>query len=216
MVDVGRLVDSAAARAKRATADAGRIGKLVAAALEAVEAHGPNVGMGRIAELAGIPRPHVYRYFTNKDELDLEVVRVAAADLAAALRPSLTIGGTVSEIVTEVVATIVGWAGQHPQLFRFIAAQPGARELMHQELLTTFQAYLSEAGLEAEVPPAGVAAVIGMGDAGITWWLDHHDETPEEVTTRLSRYAVAIIYDFADRLGLVVPEDLVFAGRASS
>lgn len=215
MVDVGRLVDSAAARAKRATADAGRIGKLVAAALEAVEAHGPNVGMGRIAELAGIPRPHVYRYFNNKDELDLEVVRVATSDLATALRPSLSISGTVSEIVTEVVSTIVGWAGLHPQLFRFVASQPGARELMHQELLKTFQAYMSDAGFEAEVPPAGVAAVIGMGDAGIRWWLDHQDETQEEVTIRLSRYATAIVYDFADRLGITIPPDMVFAGHDS-
>lgn len=215
MVDVGRLVDSAAARAKRATADAGRIGKLVAAALEAVEAHGPNVGMGRIAELAGIPRPHVYRYFNNKDELDLEVVRVATSDLATALQPSLSMSGTVSQIVTSVVGTVVSWAGTHPQLFRFVAAQPGARELMHAELLKTFQAYMDGAGLGAQVPPAGVAAVIGMGDAGITWWLDHDDETEEQVTTRLSRYATAIVFDFIDRLGLTVPEDMVFEGRES-
>jgi AcrR family transcriptional regulator len=216
MVDVGRLVDSAAARAKRATADAGRIGKLVAAALEAVEAHGPNVGMGRIAELAGIPRPHVYRYFNNKDELDLEVVRVATSDLATALAPSLTITGTVTEIVTEVVKTIVHWAGVHPQLFRFVASQPGARELMHTELLKTFQTYMDGAGLNAQVPPAGVAAVIGMGDAGITWWLDHpEEETEEQVVLRLSRYATAIVFDFADRLGLTIPETMVFAGPES-
>ncbi len=194
---------------------AGRIGKLIAAALEAVEEHGPGVGMGRIAERAGIPRPHVYRYFKDKDELDAEVAKVATADLAGVLRPVLSVNGTTSEIITQVVATLVGWAGEHPQLFRFVAAQPGAREELQRELLSTFAGYVSEAGLEAEVPPAGVAAVIGMGHAGIGWWLDHHDETQEQVTTRLSRYATLIVQDFGARAGLAIPDDMVFTAPAS-
>lgn len=194
---------------------AGRVGKVIAAALQAVEEHGPGVGMGRIAELAGIPRPHVYRYFTNKDELDAEVVKVAAADLAGFVRPSLSISGTTSEIVTAVIGSLVGWAGRHPQLYRFIAAQQEARDQAHRELLRTFAAYLGAAGIHAEVPPAGVAAVIGMGDAGISWWLEHHDETEEQLTARLSRYATLLVHDFAERAGLAIPEDMVFSATGS-
>src|SRR5690349_15505504 len=44
--------------------------QLVAAALSCIEEFGPGVGMGQIAERAGVPRPHVYRVIASKDELD--------------------------------------------------------------------------------------------------------------------------------------------------
>ncbi len=51
---------------------------IIAAAIEAIEAHGPDALTGQIAEMAGVPRTHVYRHFDGKQALDLAVSRHVA------------------------------------------------------------------------------------------------------------------------------------------
>ena len=46
---------------------------LVAAAIEAIREHGPEVGMDAIAGYAGVSKPVLYRYFADKSELWLAV-----------------------------------------------------------------------------------------------------------------------------------------------
>ena len=200
--------------------DDARRAAVVEAALAAIDELGPGVGMGSIAERAGIQRPNVYRLFRSKQQLDAEVAREAAARLNDAVRPHFTGTGTMGEIVRSVIDAGVVWAAAHPQLYRFIARpHPADPRLpprsgwtrMLSEIVAAIEAYLEAGGLEAEVPPGVLASLMGLVDGGIVWWLDHDDETHAAVVERLSRHVTLILHDMAGTLGLDLPEDMVFS-----
>lgn len=220
MVDVAKWVDSTVARRVRKVGDdPGRRAMLVAAAAEAIEELGPSVGMAQIAERAGIPRPHAYRYVESKQQLDLDVARRASADLLEEVRPHLSRRGTPYEVVHGILETTVGWAVQNPNLYRFLAAQ-GQTKTLHQarlgrsrfldELVAAMAAYLRPTEVVPHAPDGVLAGLIGMVDAGLTWWLDHKDETQDEVVDRLSRQVTLVLKDMMVQLGVDVPDDMVF------
>ena len=224
MVDVAKWVDSTVARRVRKVGDdPGRRSELVAAAAAAIDEEGPGVGMARIAERAGIPRPHAYRYVESKKQLDLDVARKASADLLEQVRPQLTRRGTAYEVVHGITAVIVGWAAQHPNLYRFIAAQKQTKAL-HQvrmgrsrfldELIAAMAAYLEPTDAAPQAPDGVLAGVIGMVDAGVIWWFDHEDETQQEVVDRLSRQVTLVLEDMLVQLGYDVPDEMVFGPGA--
>jgi AcrR family transcriptional regulator len=202
-------------------ADHARRAQVVQAALAAIDELGPEVGMGPIAERAGIQRPNVYRLFRSKEQLDAEVARQAAMRLHAAVRPHFARGGTMAEIVRAVIDAGVGWACEHPQLYRFIAsAHPAGGHTpprsgwnrMLAEVLTAIEGYLASNGMRAaQVPPGVLASLMGFVDAGIVWWLDHDDEPRRDVVDRLSRHVTQILRDVAGTLGLDIPDDLVLS-----
>ncbi|KAA1420241.1 TetR/AcrR family transcriptional regulator [Nocardioides humilatus] len=220
MVDVAKWVDSTVARRlRKADDDPSRRSLLIHAAAAAIDEVGPDVGVGQIAERAGIPRPHVYRYVESKKQLDLEVARAASADLLAQVRPHLSRRGTSYEIVHGITTAIVGWAGEHPNLYRFIAAQKQTktlhqarmgRSLFLDALMGAMSDYLRPTQIVPQAPDGVLAGLIGMVDAVIIWWLDHQDETQADVVDRLSRQVTLVLTDEMVRLGVAVPDDMVF------
>jgi AcrR family transcriptional regulator len=209
VVDVGRWVDSPARR-RSSNDSAGRARRRLAvaeAALEVVDELGPHAGTAIIAERAGIPRPHLYRYFSGRDDLDAEVVRLAAQDLNASLRPHLTRRGTPADVVEGLVRACATWADAHPHLYRFLAARGQSRTLQRarmgrsrllDEIAEAARSYTHAA--PSTFPEGILAGVMGMVDATIIWWLDQRDETLESMVGRLSRHVVLLLHDaLADR-----------------
>ncbi len=220
MVDVAKWVDTPAVRrlGRRSSDHDSRRERLVEAAIAAIEAEGPGVGTAKIAERAGLPRPHVYRVFASKDDLDAAVTRAVSADLRERVRPTMARPGTAAEIVRGVVAAFVTWASDHPQLYRFLAARQQTRATHRQrtgrsrflgEIVTAATAYLRSGDIDHEVPDGVLASLMGMVDAGIIWWLDHHDEDEVAVVARLTRQALLILRDMLDELGLELSDDAV-------
>ncbi|GAA0470856.1 hypothetical protein Ade02nite_34090 [Paractinoplanes deccanensis] len=144
--------------------------RIVAAAVRAIEEHGGDAGLAVIADLAGLPRPHVYRHFTGKDELDRAVARHAAKTLGAWIRPSLTVRGTPPQVIEGLITRVLQWAAEHPNLYRF-RVRLGPGEAVPQ-LTGALAAYLGNDGPPEHV----VAGVIGMVDASVLWWFEHRDQ----------------------------------------
>jgi AcrR family transcriptional regulator len=197
--------------------------RVIAAAAQAIDERGPNASMARVAELAGIPRPHIYRHIESKDVLDLEVARLASADLIERVRPQFSRAGTPYDVIHGALAPIVDWAADHPNLYRFIAAQKQTKSLHRvrmgrsrfiDEVYAAMVAYLRPTEFVGDAPDGVLASVIGMADAGVIWWLDHKDETQDEVVERLARQITVVLKDALEHLGLHVPEDMVFDPNA--
>ncbi|GGN30164.1 hypothetical protein GCM10011609_87750 [Lentzea pudingi] len=219
MVDAAKWLYEEPGLSAGGTGDSERRIRVIASATQAIDESGPAVSMGRVAELAGIPRPHIYRYVANKETLDIEVARLASADLMQRVRPYFTRSGTSAEILQGVLTPIIDWAAEHPSLYRFIAAQKQTRAL-HQirlgrtrfldEIIAAASAFLRPARLVDDAPEGVVASVIGMADAGIIWWIDHRDETQHEIVDRLARQIHVVFKDAIMHLGLDFPDDMVF------
>lgn len=221
MVDVAKWLDSSVA--KRLGVDRGgeaaRRAKVLLAAVDAVEELGAGVGMGEVAERAGIPRPHVYRVFASKEMLDIEVARFAATELVRRVRPHFRQVGTPFDVVHGVILAVVEWAAEHPNLYRFLAAQQQTkawhrarfgRTRFLDEIATAMDRYLDAGGYTAKAPDGVLAGLMGMVDASIIWWLDHRDESKRDVVDRLTRQVTLVLKGVLADLGIHVDDDMIF------
>lgn len=189
---------------------------LVSAARDLIDELGPTVGMAQVAERAGIPRPNVYRSFESKEHLDREVARQASKELLSYVRAELTSTGARYDVVRRMIDQQFVWAAQHPHLYRFVTAQ---RQVAHlqadrsgrpqflSEIVDTTVDYARRTAGERAVRMVGasdavLASVMGMVDAGTLWWLDHGDETQEQVVDRLARQVLLILEDVLTSLGV--------------
>jgi AcrR family transcriptional regulator len=184
-----------------------------------IEEFGPAVGMSQIAERAGVPRPHLYRLVASKDELDDQVTRMAADELVARVGPAMSLPGTPLDIARGSIGAAVAWAAEHPNLYRFVAARQQTKALHRTRLgrrrffntvVEAVTAYLRSSNIEQDVPDGVLAGLMGMVDAGIIWWLDHHDEEQGQVIDRLARQVWLIIRDALLQLGLPIDDATLF------
>lgn len=90
--------------------------RILDAAIEVIETDGPDVSVQQIADRVGLPRPVVYRHFTDRDDLDEQIrahiVEIFLADLTPALSPE----GTALHAIRHAVDTYLGWIETHPKL----------------------------------------------------------------------------------------------------
>jgi AcrR family transcriptional regulator len=202
MSDAAVRRDTIAARRAAGAADdrARRRQQIVEAAVRAIEAHGAEAGLGAVADQAGLPRPHVYRHFTGKDDLDQEVARHAARLLSAWIRPSLTARGTPPVVIGGIIGRVLAWAVEHPNLYRF-RARLGTPAAVG-ELGDAIAGYLRAAGYEARPSAHLVAGIIGLVDGGIIWWLDHRAETGVDALAEwLAAQVLLVLADMLRRAG---------------
>lgn len=217
-MDLARWVDTAVVR--RSTAhDSHRAPgreKIVVAAAGAIEQYGAGVGTAQIAERAGVARPHVYRHFDSKDDLESEVLRFAATQLIETVRPAMRHSGTAPAIIEGVIAAAVKWAAENPNLYRFMAARQQTKATHRArlgrtrflgEVVAAASAYLRTPDVQVEPPDGVMAGLMGMVDAGIIWWLDHHDESQDEVVTRIAHQVWLVMRDLAQSVGLAIDND---------
>ena len=197
--------------------------QVVAAATAAIDEYGASVGTAQIAERAGIPRPHVYRYVESREHLDALVARNAASQLLERVRPAFMAPGTGHEIIHNVLVLTVDWATAHPNLYRFMAQRPQTpgehrarfgRTRFLDVVASAMAAYLRGSELTVSVPEGLLAGLIGMADGTIVWWLDHQDERQSAMVARLTRQIEAVLRDALEAVGVNVPEDLRLDPRA--
>lgn len=184
-------------------AGADRRQRIIAAAMQAIESFGPDAAIGLTADLAGLPRPHVYRHFESKSVLDQAVARHAARILGARVRPTLAASGSPTGIIRAASREVVGWAAEHPNLYRFRAIRRDGPTVEEYSRAST--AYLRRLGHDAELPAQAVAAVVGLVDSSVLWWLDHRDDlTADQMVEKLTRQVWIIVEQAAREVGVLV------------
>ena len=94
-----------------------RRAELVQAAVRAIDQHGPDVTVADIAAEAGVSKPVLYRYFTDKDELHAAVGRWGADEVLAGMLPPLRSDAPVRQRVARAVDAYLTTLEEHPQVF---------------------------------------------------------------------------------------------------
>lgn len=191
--------------------------QIIEAALSAIEENGPHALTGQIADKAGLVRTHFYRHFASKEELDLAVARHVHRELTAKIRVTLDVQGSPLDVIRAPVTQHVMWADEHPNLYRFLVNRhyrrstektaPGTSAFA-SELAVAGARYFPRYGEDPEAADRNVAAIMGLMDASVLWWLDHRDSTRDELVIRLTRQTWLIINDRLQELGFQLDPDL--------
>lgn len=174
------------------------------------------VQIKEVADLAGISRPVVYRFFPMRKDLVLSILEDFEAELSARFRDAFvrTAQGGVREITRafiEASCDAIEVKGAGPwYLFdaRKIADPEVARLglLIHERLLAPWHASIAEAtGLDAERVKTLLRVIVASGRAALDGWLDGCSSRPQAVHDA-TRSVAALLTEFAQ------PRKLASAG----
>ena len=100
---------------------AARREELLDRALEAIGAHGSEVGMDQIAALAGTSKPVIYRYFEDKSDLYRAVGRRVIGQIVDTLSAVHSEGETDPRaLMRRAIDGYLSLLDDNPHLFRFV------------------------------------------------------------------------------------------------
>lgn len=151
---------------------------LTAAAVAAIDQHGPDASIADIASVAGISKPVLYRHFADKDDLYRAVGEHGADLVLDALRKALASPGSPRERLAAACASYLQLIASHPNVFLVLVAQGGKSDALRggmDRIAATLARRLSDAFLELRIDAAAAEpwahGVVGFGMAHGEWWL---------------------------------------------
>jgi AcrR family transcriptional regulator len=157
--------------------------ELVTMAVRAILTHGPDVDMAQIAAVAGVSKPVLYRYFTDKAQLWVAVGERLAQTVSDAVTPAI---GQVREERGLIAATIDAYLGTieaQPELYRFFVHQSGSPAVpslianvartIATDLARVIGDRLRALGLDAGPAEPWAYGMVGMVQSVGDWWILH-------------------------------------------
>ena len=173
-----------------------RRAELVQAAVRAIDQHGPDVTIADIAAEAGVSKPVLYRYFTDKDQLHAAVGRWGADEVLAGMLPALRSDAPVQGRVAHAVDAYLTTLEEHPQVFLLLVRHRGSDPLADGKaaIAAAFTRFLGDTLRELNVDAAGAEpwaeGLLGLGLSTGEWWLERRTMSKAAV----GRYLTAFIW----------------------
>ena len=158
-----------------------RRAELTRAAIEAIREVGPEVGMEAIASRAGVSKPILYRYFSDKSELWLSVGQEAAGMVLDAIVPAVANVREERAAIGAAVDAYLAHIEADTNLYQFVVHQPDiARhrdvvadvvDTVASGLARIFGDRLRALGLDAGAALPWAYGVVGFVQSVGDWWL---------------------------------------------
>lgn len=176
--DAGRSVAAVGVPARSASrADDGRStrwedhrearrAELVRAARRVVHHQGPDASMDDIATAAGTSKSIVYRYFTDKDGLQLAVAAAVVADIRDALDAAATGASTPRDALRGMVDTYLAMIESSPHVYAFVTRGGSVGHFLDSVTELVADPFVRALGVDAEGPDAGWARLWAAGAVG--------------------------------------------------
>jgi AcrR family transcriptional regulator len=174
---------------------------LVAAAVEAVRAAGPDFAVDDVARSAGVSKTVIYRYFTDKDELvDAVLERISTVILLPRLLGEIAVEHPDDRAsLRAVIAAFVSLIEDEPELYRFAYAQTGrsgradlvaaTEHEIAEALATVMSARLADAGRSTAAARTWAYGVVGMVQLAAHWWSTDRAVPASELVEQLAALA---------------------------
>ena len=178
-----------------------RRAELVAAAVAAIDRHGPAVGIAEIAAEAGVSKPVLYRHFADKADLIGAVGLWGAQEVLGALMPVLISDGPIRRRTELAVDAYLALIEQHPQVFLLLVEHPAqgdpladGKELIAQAIARTMGDTLRDLGVDAAGAEPWAHGLVGLGLSTGAWWLRRKTLT----RAAAGRYLTAFVWHAFD------------------
>jgi AcrR family transcriptional regulator len=158
-----------------------------------------------IARRAGISKPLVYQYFGSKDGLYLACLHHVAGALVGRLEEAeLEVDDTVASRIHPLRAVFEALEPQR-EAWRLLfdhslpasgpipAAAAGYQARTAELAASGSERFLRARGIRNRLDAAALTTVwMGVVNSLVTWWLDHPDESGEQMIERCTRLLAAI------------------------
>lgn len=193
-----------------------RRAELVQAAVTAIDQHGPHAGVEEIAAAAGVSKPVLYRYFSDKADLHAAVGAWGAALVMERLLPSLLSDASIEERVREGCETYLATIEEHPNVFLLLVAH---RVEGDQDPLADGKAAIAAAmarvmgdtlrglGVDSAGAEPWAHGLVGLGLATGEWWLSRRTMSRAAVSGYLSAFVWSALEGVARSYGVHVDGD---------
>ncbi len=172
-----------------------RRAELVEAAVAAIDEHGPSAAIAEIAASAGVSKPVLYRYFTDKDDLYRAVGAWGANAVIEGLLPVLVSDRPIRERVELGCDAYLELIALHPHVFFLLVEHPtnedplaDGKEMVAATISRALGDALRDLGVDAAGAEPWAHGLVGLGLSTGEWWLRRHTMSRAAVSSYLSSF----------------------------
>jgi len=190
-----------------------RRAELVAAAVAAMDKHSREASIDEIARVAGVSKPVLYRYFSDKSDLHAAVGQWGASLVVERMTPAFESRRPLKERVASAVTAYFEVIEEHPQVFLLLvqhrvssATDPLADG--KAAVAATLTHVISDAMSELGIDPGGAEpwahSVVGMGLSAGEWYLERKSMSREEVSSYLAEFVWGALVGISRNRGITL------------
>jgi AcrR family transcriptional regulator len=189
------------------------------AALRVLESQGSDLVMDAVAAEAGVTKPVLYRYFSDKAELVQALTERGSEILRDRLIPAINAESPVLARIHDAVGAYFAVIDEHPNLYWLIARQahmesddatrPGPRdkEFLAATLTAVISDYLWVFGLDAGAAEPWAYGITGLMQSTGEWWLQRRSMSRAHVVAYVTQLIWAAISGTLREAGIPVDPD---------
>lgn len=208
------------ARKDRWTAHrAARRAEFVDAALRVLETQGPDLPMDAVAAEAGVTKPVLYRYFSDKAALVQALGERGTELLFTRLLPALNSDGPALARTREAIGAYFAVIDENPNLYWLLARRSAAesadgidpvqhdKEFIAAQLTAVIGDYLRVFGLDSGAAEPWAFGVTGLVQSTGEWWLQRRSMSRVHVVEYVTRLVWAALSGVLREAGVVIDPD---------
>jgi AcrR family transcriptional regulator len=172
-----------------------RRAELVEAAVAAIDEHGAGANIAQIAASAGVSKPVLYRYFSDKDDLYRAVGAWGAQQVIDGLLPVLLGDAPIRSRVEKGCTAYLTLIARHPHVFFLLVEHPSGddpladgKEMVAATISRTLGDALRDLGVDAAGAEPWAHGLVGLGLSTGEWWLRRRTMSRRAVSDYLSSF----------------------------
>jgi AcrR family transcriptional regulator len=197
--------------------------QFIEAALRVLADQGPDLPMDAVAAEAGVTKPVLYRYFSDKAALVAALGETGSAFLLDRLLPAIQADGPPLARVRDAVSAYFAVIDEFPNLYWLLARWPAAegggtgvgtgvvlrdRELIATTLTAVIGDYLRTFGLDSGAAEPWAYGLTGLVQTTGEWWLQRRSMSRVHVVEYVTRLIWAALSGvLRDAAGVVIDPD---------
>jgi AcrR family transcriptional regulator len=218
MRDMDRSVKADARKDRWEAHRARRRRQFVDAALRVLESQGTDLVMDAVAAEAGVTKPVLYRYFSDKAELLQALTERGSQILLERLLPAINAESPVLARIRDSVDAYFAVIDEHPALYWLLARQSNAegagagtirqnKEFLATALTAVISDYLWLFGLDAGAAEPWAYGITGLMQSTGEWWLQRRPMSRAHVVAYVTQLIWAAISGTLQEAGVPVDPD---------
>jgi AcrR family transcriptional regulator len=189
--------------------------EFVEAALRALAAHGPDLGMEDVAAEAGVTKPVLYRHFDDKADLYVALGQRGTEILFERLIPAINAELAPVPRIRMALDAFFTVIEEHPNLYRLLAhgrpEKPVSsdvvaedKELIASALTALLGDYMRMFNMDSGAAEPWAHGIVGMVQNTGEWWLDRRSMSRDAVVEYLTQIIWAAIDGLTRQNGVVI------------